>query len=46
MKLDIKKKIVPLAFNDKFIEHGKPDILYKINGLDAEGIKNTLIELL
>ncbi|MFQ6848539.1 MAG: transketolase C-terminal domain-containing protein, partial [Clostridium perfringens] len=41
-----KEKIVTLAFNDKFIEHGKPDILYKINGLDAEGIKNTLIELL
>lgn len=41
-----KEKVVTLAFNDKFIEHGKPDILYNINGLDAEGIKNKLIELL
>lgn len=41
-----KEKIVTLAFNDKFVEHGKPDVLYKINGLDPEGIKNTLVELL
>lgn len=41
-----KEKVVNLAFNNKFIEHGKPDILYRINGLDAEGIKNKLIELL
>ena len=27
-------------------ERKNTDILYKINGLDAEGIKNTLIELL
>ncbi|MGG5462442.1 1-deoxy-D-xylulose-5-phosphate synthase [Clostridium sp. B9] len=41
-----KEEVVTLAFNDKFVEHGKPDILYRINGLDADGIKNKLIELL
>ena len=45
-EINHKEKVSILAFNDRFIEHGKPDILYKINGLDPEGIKRTLIELL
>lgn len=39
-------KVVNLGFNDKFITHGSVDTLYKIYDLDAEGIYNTIINLL
>lgn len=38
--------IVNLGYNDKFIEHGKVDILYRENGLDPESIKDIIINLL
>ena len=31
-------KVTRLGWPDKFIEHGKPQELYHLNGLDAEGI--------
>ncbi|WP_461613358.1 1-deoxy-D-xylulose-5-phosphate synthase [Clostridium sp. Marseille-QA1073] len=39
-------KVINLGFNDKFITHGSVDTLYKIYNLDAEGIYNSIINLL
>ncbi|MGL5416949.1 MAG: 1-deoxy-D-xylulose-5-phosphate synthase [Clostridium sp.] len=36
----------PLGYDDKFIEQGNVNILYKEEGLDAEGIKTKILELL
>lgn len=36
-----KKTIKTLGIPDKFIEHGKVDELYKLTGLDAEGLRNS-----
>ena len=35
---DIHIQVDRLGWPDKFIEHGKPDELYHLNGLDKEGI--------
>lgn len=40
------KKIINLGYDDKFVEHGRVDILYKNNNLDVDGIKNKILELL
>ncbi len=39
-------RIVRLGFPDRFIEHGTPLELYRENGLDIEGIYNTLRSLI
>lgn len=38
-------KVKRLGIDDVFIEHGTPEQLYKLAGLDAEGIANTLLSL-
>lgn len=40
------EQIVALGYNDKFIEHGRVDILYKNNSLDVDGIKKNILELI
>ncbi|MGL4874377.1 MAG: 1-deoxy-D-xylulose-5-phosphate synthase, partial [Clostridium sp.] len=39
-------KFEAIGYNDKFIEQGNVNILYKEEGLDAEGIKTKVLELL
>ena len=39
----IKADVVRLGLPDNFIEHGKPEELYRIVGLDKESIKKTLL---
>ena len=39
-------KIKILGIPDKFIEHGTPDDLYKECGIDAKGIKKSVLEIL
>lgn len=41
-----KNTIVNLGYDDKFIEHGKVDILYKENRLDPSSIKEDILRLL
>ncbi|MBR9646927.1 MAG: 1-deoxy-D-xylulose-5-phosphate synthase [Clostridium tyrobutyricum] len=38
-------KVINLGFKDEFIPHGKPEILYKLYGLDAEGIKTSVLKI-
>ncbi|MGL5615605.1 MAG: 1-deoxy-D-xylulose-5-phosphate synthase [Sarcina sp.] len=44
--INYKNTILNLGYNDKFIEHGKVDILYKENGLDPDSIKDNILKLL
>ena len=46
LEFGYKGKVESLGYKDKFIEQGKVDILYKEEGLDPDGIKNKVIELL
>ncbi|WP_297633500.1 1-deoxy-D-xylulose-5-phosphate synthase [uncultured Clostridium sp.] len=49
MKLNeynFKGKFEALGYKDKFIEQGKVDILYNEEGLDSDGIKNKVLELI
>lgn len=39
----IKEDVVRLGLPDNFVEHGKPEELYRIVGLDKESIKKTLL---
>ena len=39
-------KIILLGFPDEYIAHGSPTILYKKYGLDADGIRNTILKYL
>ena len=39
----IKAEVVRLGLPDNFVEHGKPEELYRIVGLDKESIKKTLL---
>ena len=39
----IKADVVRLGLPDNFVEHGKPEELYRIVGLDKESIKKTLL---
>lgn len=36
-------KIVRIGVNDQFVEHGTPDELYHMLGMDAEGIRATIM---
>ncbi|MBP2031480.1 1-deoxy-D-xylulose-5-phosphate synthase [Clostridium algifaecis] len=42
--LDNKVKVLNLGYKG-FVQHGKPDILYKLYGLDADGIKNSVLKI-
>ena len=42
----ISSKVKIIGVPDKFIEHGKPDIQKKLCGIDKEGIKNLILEIL
>ena len=39
-------KVIPLGVPDYFVEHGKPEELYRECGFDAEGIEQTIKSLL
>ncbi len=43
--LDKKVKVINLGFKDEFIPHGKPDLLYKLYGLDTEGIVKSVLKI-
>lgn len=43
--LGYKGNIFNLGYNDEFIPHGKPSILYKKYGLDSEGIFKTVLSI-
>ncbi|MCT8976025.1 1-deoxy-D-xylulose-5-phosphate synthase [Clostridium sp. CX1] len=43
--LNSKVKVLNLGFRDEFIPHGKPDILYKLHGLDTEGIVKSILKI-
>ncbi len=40
------KRVKILGIPDKFIEHGTPDDLYRECGIDARGIKKSVVEIL
>lgn len=44
--LNTNIRIMNLGYNDIFIKHGNRKILYNINGLDDEGIKNAVLKIL
>ena len=44
--LDNKLKFRSMILQDKFIDHNKPDVMYKIAGLDAESIENKIFDCL
>ena len=46
IKNNYNGKVDNIGYDDKFIEHGKVDILYRENGLDSESIKNKVLEML
>ena len=39
-------KIINLGFEDKFIPHGEPEILYKLNGLDVDTIIKSIVNII
>lgn len=39
-------KVINLGFRDEFITHGSIDMLYKLYGLDANGIVDSILKLL
>lgn len=43
-KLDSNTKVVNLGFKDEFITHGSVDILYKLYGLDVNGITESILK--
>jgi 1-deoxy-D-xylulose-5-phosphate synthase len=43
--LDKKVKVLNLGFKDEFIPHGKTDILYKLYGLDPDGIIKGILKI-
>lgn len=43
--LDKKVKVLNLGFKDDFIPHGKTDILYKLYGLDPDGIIKNILKI-
>ncbi|MGL4991362.1 MAG: 1-deoxy-D-xylulose-5-phosphate synthase [Sarcina sp.] len=45
-KIGYKGHIEIVAYDDKFIEHGKVDMLYKENNLDPKSIRKKILELL
>ncbi|MEW9093707.1 MAG: 1-deoxy-D-xylulose-5-phosphate synthase [Clostridiaceae bacterium] len=45
-KLNKNNKVVNLGFNDVFVPHGSIDLLFKIHGLDVEGIIQSILKVL
>ncbi|WP_163237156.1 1-deoxy-D-xylulose-5-phosphate synthase [Clostridium sporogenes] len=45
-KLKANNVVLNLGFKDKFVPHGSTDILYKIEGLDPEGIVKNIIKII
>jgi 1-deoxy-D-xylulose-5-phosphate synthase len=45
-RYDYKGKFKILAYDDKFIEQGNVDVLYRENGLDAENIARVALNLI
>jgi len=43
---DYRGTVRRLGINDRFVEHGKPEELYHLLGLDAQGIRATIEHLL
>ena len=39
-------KVVMIGVDDRYVEHGKPEELYQLLGMDAEGIRQTVQEQL
>lgn len=39
-------KILSLGYNDKFVTHGSVDTLYKLHGLDVDGIYYSILKLI
>ena len=46
MVLDSKLKFRSMILPDRFIEHDKPDLMYKNAGLDAKSIELKVLEAL
>ena len=44
--LDNNKKFRSLIFPDKFIDHDKPELMYKAAGLDADSIATKILDLM
>jgi 1-deoxy-D-xylulose-5-phosphate synthase len=44
--LGLNTRVLNLGFKDEFIAHGSLDILYKLYGLDVNGIKENIMKLL
>ena len=44
--LDSNKKFRSLIFPDKFLDHDKPELMYKTAGLDSESIENKILDTL
>lgn len=42
--LDNKTRVLNLGFKDEFVPHGKPELLYKLYGLDADGITKNILK--
>jgi 1-deoxy-D-xylulose-5-phosphate synthase len=40
--LNSKTRVLNLGFRDKFVPHGNTNLLFEINGLDADGIKQSI----
>lgn len=45
-ELKANNTVLNLGFKDKFVPHGSTDILYKIEGLDPEGIVKNIIKII
>lgn len=39
-------KILNMGFEDKFIPHGEPDVLYKLNGLDVDSVIKSIVNIM
>ena len=44
--LDSNLKFRSMILPDKFIDHDKPETMYKTAGLDASSIENKILEIL
>lgn len=39
-------KVINIGFEDKFIPHGEPEILYKLNGIDVDTIIKSIVNII
>ncbi len=44
--LSVNTKILTLGYNDTFVTHGSTDTLYKLHGLDVDGIYYSILKLI